>query len=93
MHVLQLVISLLCSSCFILHLFFCLWCLLYSPHINVPDNLVKAIRTAALPDAERVLPDPNEWPTPYGFYAVGEGTNCPASHFRNMRLVLNTAFW
>jgi hypothetical protein len=25
-------------------------------------------------------------------YGLGDNTNCPGSHFRNMRLVLNTAF-
>lgn len=64
----------------------------FSPHLNVPDNLVDSIRTASLPDSERIVPDPDVWPLPYGFFAIGEGTNCPAYHFRHMRLVFNTAF-
>ena len=62
----------------------------FSPHTEVPKNLKRAIQTA---DAiERVAPDPDAWGLPYGYFAVGDGTNCPASHFRHMRLVLNTAF-
>lgn len=65
----------------------------FSPHTNVPDNLVDAIRTASKPHKKnRVMPDPELWPTPYGYFAVGPGTNCPASHFRHMRLVFNLAF-
>jgi hypothetical protein len=65
----------------------------FSPHSDVPDNLVQAIRTAHLTnEAGRVMPDPGLWPIPYGYFAVGQGTNCPASHFKQMRLVLNTAF-
>lgn len=30
--------------------------------------------------------------SPNGWNQLGVGTNCAASHFRNMRLVLNTAF-
>lgn len=58
----------------------------------VPENLVDAIRTASLPEDERIMPDPNQWPIPYGYFAVGKGTDCPASHFSQMRLVFNTAF-
>jgi hypothetical protein len=96
----------------------------FSPHASVPENLVKAIRTAHESEESRVLPDPEEWPIPYGYFplgknkkwkschmlttfrslltelfcfvlhliSTGEGTNCAAYHFRNMRLVLNTAF-
>jgi hypothetical protein len=64
----------------------------FTPHGEVPDNLVESIRTAHEPDNKRVLPDPETWPIPYGYYAIGDGTACPSSHFRNMRLVFNTAF-
>lgn len=65
----------------------------FTPHTEVPDNLIDAIATAGLEDDdEKIMPDPELWPTPYGYFAVGEGTDCPASHFRQMRLVFNTAF-
>jgi hypothetical protein len=66
----------------------------FTPHATVPQNLVDTIRTAHLPDTngQRVAPDPESWPLPYGYFAIGEGTNCPAYHFRNMRLVFNLAF-
>lgn len=64
----------------------------FMPHVNVPENLRDAIRTAAMPEDAQVMPDPDLWSIPYAYYAIGEGTNCPASHFRHMRLVLNTAF-
>jgi hypothetical protein len=45
----------------------------FSPHVQVPENLVQAIRTAGEPVIEnRVLPDPQEWPLPYGYFAVGK---------------------
>lgn len=64
----------------------------FTPHSAVPENLVEAIRTASLSPDSRVDPDPSLWPIPYGYFAIGEGTDCPASHFRHMRLVFNTAF-
>eukprot|EP00526_Cylindrotheca_closterium_P013503 CAMPEP_0113647456 /NCGR_PEP_ID=MMETSP0017_2-20120614/25118_1 /TAXON_ID=2856 /ORGANISM="Cylindrotheca closterium" /LENGTH=535 /DNA_ID=CAMNT_0000559509 /DNA_START=176 /DNA_END=1783 /DNA_ORIENTATION=+ /assembly_acc=CAM_ASM_000147 len=64
----------------------------FSPHTAVPENLVKAIRTAHKPESQRVMPDPDQWPLPYGYFPIGEGTNCGSYHFKNMRLVLNTAF-
>jgi len=64
----------------------------FTPHTNVPNNLVDAIRTARELPEDRVDPDPSLWPVPYGYYAIGEGTDCDASHFRNMRIVFNLAF-
>ena len=64
----------------------------FSPHTTVPENLVDAIRTASaeLP-SDRVMPNPEEWPVPYGYFPIGGQTNCEGTKFRNMRLVLNTA--
>lgn len=64
----------------------------FTPHGDIPDNLAETIRTASNSINERVVPDPETWPIPYGFFAIGDGTDCEASHFRHMRLVLNTAF-
>lgn len=64
----------------------------FAPHSKVPDNIVDSIRTASNPLEERIMPDPDQWPIPYGYFAIGEGTNCAASHFRHMRLVFNLAF-
>ena len=64
----------------------------FTPHTEVPDNLVDAIRTANRPVEDRIMPDPEEWPLPYGYFAIGDGTNCPSKHFRHMRLVINLAF-
>ncbi|KAL3822136.1 hypothetical protein ACHAXA_011914 [Cyclostephanos tholiformis] len=65
----------------------------FSPHGRVPSNLRDALRTATNADVEtRVAPDTNQWGLPYGYFPIGDGTNCPASHFRNMRLVINLAF-
>jgi hypothetical protein len=45
----------------------------FSPHTAVPENLVKAIRTAHEPVEEnRVMPDPEEWSTPYGYFPLGK---------------------
>ena len=64
----------------------------FSPHNRVPSNLRNAMRTATLAEGERIAPDTNLWGLPYGNFPIGEGTNCPASHFKNMRLVMNLAF-
>lgn len=64
----------------------------FTPHTLVPDNLVDAIRTASKESENQIMPDPDLWPVPYGYYAIGEGTDCPSSHFRQMRLVFNLAF-
>jgi hypothetical protein len=64
----------------------------FTPHVQVPENLVESIRTAHLSDEERVTPNPEEWPLPYGYFSIGVGTECPASHFGHMRMVFNTAF-
>lgn len=45
----------------------------FTPHTAVPKNLVEAIRTAAEPVvANRVMPDPEEWPLPYGYFPIGK---------------------
>ena len=64
----------------------------FTPHTEVPDNLVDSIRTASFSVDKRVVPDTSLWPIPYGYFAIGSETDCPASHFRHMRLVFNTAF-
>lgn len=64
----------------------------FTPHEDVPENLVDAIRTAHLSSEQRTEPDPQQWPLPYGYFPIGTGTNCPSDHFQRMRLVFNTAF-
>jgi hypothetical protein len=64
----------------------------FTPHESAPENLVDAIRTASDPEEERVMPDPEQWPIPYGYFGIGDGTSCSADHFRHMRLVFNLAF-
>jgi len=64
----------------------------FSPHTKVPENLVRAIRTASEEsESDRVMPNPEEWSVPYGYFPIGDQTNCEQTKFRNMRLVLNTA--
>jgi hypothetical protein len=66
---------------------------IFSPHGRVPTNLRNALRTATNADSStRIAPDTNLWGLPYGYFPIGEGTHCPAKHFRNMRLVINLAF-
>lgn len=44
----------------------------FTPHTNVPENLVMAIRSAAEPVVEnRLMPNPEEWPLPYGYFPIG----------------------
>lgn len=65
----------------------------FSPHTRVPENLRQSIETASEEEDEnRVVPDPELWPLPYGYFTIGDGTLCAASHFKNMRLVFNMAF-
>lgn len=48
----------------------------FSPHTKVPENLVKAIRTASEEsESDRVMPNPEEWPVPYGFFPIGKRQN------------------
>ena len=45
----------------------------FTPHLEVPENLAQAIRTAKEPVLEnRVMPDPDEWPLPYGYFPLGK---------------------
>ena len=44
----------------------------FSPHTEVPENLVNAIRTAHKPLSERTVPNPSEWPLPYGYFPIGK---------------------
>jgi len=65
----------------------------FSPHGRVPKNLRDAMRTATnVDESTRVAPDTTRWGLPYGHFPIGDGTNCPSEHFRNMRLVINLAF-
>jgi len=36
--------------------------------------------------------DTDEWGLPYGLFPIGEDSDCPSGHFRNMRIVFNLAF-
>lgn len=64
----------------------------FSPHTTVPENIVESIRTAgAQSEADRIMPNPESWPLPYGYFPIGDQTNCDGTKFRNMRLILNTA--
>jgi hypothetical protein len=45
----------------------------FAPHTRVPENLRETISTASNPDpAKRVDPDPELWPLPYGYFAIGK---------------------
>jgi hypothetical protein len=45
----------------------------FSPHIKVPTNLRDSIRTAGEENPEKeVVPDPDEWGLPYGYFPIGE---------------------
>ena len=53
----------------------------FSPHVELPENLVDAIRTASEPVVEnRIMPDPDEWPLPYGYFPIGK-YSCPILAF------------
>ena len=43
----------------------------FTPHKKVPPNLRDSIRTANLPEDQRTMPDPDLWPLPYGYFAIG----------------------
>jgi len=64
----------------------------FTPHGEVPQNLKNTLITANNAHAsKRVAPDPSTWPLPYAYFPIGLGTNCPSSHFRNMRIIFNMA--
>ena len=60
----------------------------------IPDNLQASMDTASPEEtnADTVRPDPSEWPAPYAYFAIGEGSGCSNDHFQDMRLVFNLAF-
>eukprot|EP00591_Stephanopyxis_turris_P007754 CAMPEP_0195520788 /NCGR_PEP_ID=MMETSP0794_2-20130614/17545_1 /TAXON_ID=515487 /ORGANISM="Stephanopyxis turris, Strain CCMP 815" /LENGTH=636 /DNA_ID=CAMNT_0040650211 /DNA_START=57 /DNA_END=1967 /DNA_ORIENTATION=+ len=67
----------------------------FTPHQEMPENLSEALRQAGMKDLDeddKIRPNPDLWPKPYGYFKIGEGTDCPSKHFKNMRLVINTAF-
>ena len=44
----------------------------FTPKAKVPDNLRDALSTASHPNEEdRVMPDPESWPLPFGYFAIG----------------------
>jgi len=64
----------------------------FSPHTTVPDNLRASLETANHESlSARVSPDPLQWDLPYAYFPIGKGTSCESDHFRNMRLIFNTA--
>merc|ERR1712232_76408 len=66
----------------------------FTPHLEIPRNLKDSMDTTRLPIGQgRIIPNPDEWPLPYAYYPIGDGTSCPGEHyFRNMHIVLNLAF-
>jgi len=64
----------------------------FTPHGTIPQNLRDTMKTADNSLAsKRVVPDPSSWPLPYAYFPIGLGTNCPSSHFSNMRIIFNMA--
>lgn len=64
----------------------------FTPHETVPQNLKDTLKTAnSAAASKRVVPDPTTWPLPYAYFPIGIGTNCPASHFRDMHIIFNMA--
>jgi hypothetical protein len=60
---------------------------------QIPDNLQASMDTAGSEhDTDSVRPDPSEWPVPYAYFAIGQGSGCSNDHFQDMRLVFNLAF-
>jgi len=55
------------------------------PRDGIPENLQNVVDGKA-------KPDPFLWPTPYAYFAIGEGSGCSSDHFQNHRLVINLAF-
>eukprot|EP00536_Pseudo-nitzschia_multiseries_P017387 jgi/Psemu1/314456/fgenesh1_kg.1526_\ len=65
------------------------------PRNAIPDNLRDALDSESGKSeggSESVRPDPETWPTPYAFFAIGSGSGCPSERFQNHRLVFNLAF-
>lgn len=54
----------------------------FTLHSSVSENLSQAICTAGEKHhADRIMRDQDLWPLPYGYFAIGDNTDCPASHF------------
>lgn len=52
---------------------------------NVPSAVLRSYETGRAGDTD-------DWGTPYGYFPIGDGTECPSGHFRNMHVVFNLAF-
>lgn len=60
---------------------------------EIPKNLQKSISTSNQDlKVDQVVPEPESWPTPYAYFAIGDGSGCSNDHFKDMRLVFNLAF-
>jgi hypothetical protein len=72
---------------------------------EIPKNLQEAMSTTSdessgsssssgsgKVDSQVVVPEPQSWPTPYAYFAIGDGSGCSEDHFQDMRLVFNLAF-
>lgn len=59
---------------------------------DMPENLQATLDTAKESSDNVVVPDPDTWGLPYGYFAIGHGSGCAASHFQNMHIVFNLAF-
>lgn len=72
----------------------------FTPHKSIPPNLrevLHSVRGSSSSSNIRsgfgqvVRPEPELWGLPYAYYPIGDGTNCPATHFRNMHIIFNLA--
>jgi hypothetical protein len=60
---------------------------------EIPKNLQESMASSNEdPKVDQVVPEPEDWPTPYAYFAIGDGSGCSNDHFKNMRLVFNLAF-
>lgn len=60
---------------------------------RIPKNLQDSIdHGSGKTDNPTIAPNPDEWGVPFGYFPIGDGTDCASTHFRNLRLVINLAF-
>lgn len=64
----------------------------FNPHSDIPNNLKNALKAVRSGDEDGVVPDPNSWGLPFGYFPIGRGTHCSINHFTNMRIVINLTF-
>lgn len=63
----------------------------FTPHINVPDNLQQAMESSGFSPETQIAPDPEMWPLPYGYFPIGTTTRSQVAFVTSHRALTTLA--